>query len=99
LETATKLDPFYFYVPKGTKQIAYYVEGSAHQLYDGTGRLAARVQKQPGNVILVPVPAGQDGQAWHLDGLKQHCLWFFNCPNYLAARAESLLVPREALTP
>lgn len=44
-----------------------------------------------------PAPEGTDGAAWRIKGLSQTQLWFFNCPNYLAAHAEGLLVPREAL--
>ncbi len=83
----------YFYVPKGTKTIAYHVEGSAHVVFDGTGTEVAKVPRQPGNVIVIPVPAGRDGQAWCLKGLSRTHLWFYNCPNYIAARAEDLLVP------
>lgn len=87
----------YFYVPKGTGQIAYHIEGSAHHLADGSGREVAKIEKQPGDVILISVPAGQDGCVWRLGGLSRTHLWFYNCPNYVAAHAEDLLVPRELL--
>jgi hypothetical protein len=48
-------------------------------------------------VIIVPVPQGQDGRVWCLQGLSRKHLWFYNCPNYLAAHADDLLVPREEL--
>jgi hypothetical protein len=83
----------YFYVPKGSKEVAYHVEGSAHTVLDGTGQEVAKIDKQPGNVIVVPVPEGRDGQPWCLKGLSRKHLWFYNCPNYLAAHAEDLLVP------
>lgn len=85
----------YFFVPKGTREIAYHVEGSAHRVLDATGREIAKIEKQPGNVVVVPVPEGQDGRAWCLRGLSRTHLWLLNCPNYVAANAEDLLAPRE----
>jgi len=85
----------YFFVPEGTQEIAYHLEGSAHVVLDATGREVAKIEKQPGNVVLVPVPEGQDGRVWCLRGLSRTHLWFYNCPNYVAARAEALLIPRE----
>lgn len=64
---------------------------------DATGREIAKIEKQPGNVVVVPVPEGRDGQVWRLRGLSCTHLWFFNCPNYVAAHEEDLLVPRELL--
>jgi hypothetical protein len=89
----------YFYVPKGTTEVAYHVEGSAHTVLDGTGQEIAKIDKQPGNVIVVPVPEARDAQPWCLKGLSRKHLWFYNCPNYLAAHAEDLLVPREMSAP
>ena len=43
----------------------------------------------------MPVPAGQDGKVWWLDSLAMGRLHFFNAPNYIAASAGALLVPRE----
>ena len=83
-----------FYVPKGTKEVAYHAIGGAHTVVDGQGNEVARIERQPGNVIVVPVPEGQDGKAWCLKGLSRTHLWFFNCPNYVAAHAEDLCVPR-----
>lgn len=87
----------YFYVPSGAKTIAYHVEGSAHSVLDGDGKQVARIDHQPGNVVVVPVPPGQAGRVWCLKGLSRTHLWFFNCPNYLAAHAQDLLVPEETL--
>ncbi len=86
----------YFYVPRGTKRVAYYVEGTAHAVLDAAGKEAAAVDALPGDVVTVDVPAGRDGAAWCLRGLKFRRLWFYNCPNYLAALAEELLRPRDA---
>jgi hypothetical protein len=89
------LGAVHFYVPEGTREIAYYVEGSAHTVIDGAGETVAEVDRQPGNVIVLPVSEGQDGQVWCLKSLSRTQLWFYNCPNYLAAHAEDMLVPRE----
>lgn len=85
----------YFYVPEGARQVAYHVEGSAHTVLDASGRQTASIPQQPGNVVVIPVPEGQDGRVWCLKGLSRTHLWFYNCPNYLAAHAEDLLVPGE----
>lgn len=89
----------YFFVPVGARRVAYYVEGGAHSVLDGEGRVVAEIAPQPGNVIVVEVPEGQDGRVWCLKGLSWKRLWFFNCPPYLAALAEDMLVPRESLVP
>jgi hypothetical protein len=85
----------YFYVPEGTDRIAYYVKGSAHSVLDGDGDVVAEIAAQPGDVVTVDVPEGQGGRVWCLRELKSTGLWFYNCPNWLAALAEDMMVPRE----
>ncbi|MEA3403067.1 MAG: DUF4838 domain-containing protein [Armatimonadota bacterium] len=85
----------YFYVPAGTERVAYYVEGTAHSVLDGDGNTVAELEAEPGEVITVEVPEGQDGRVWCLRDLKFRRLWFYNCPNYLAALAQDMMVPRE----
>lgn len=53
------------------------------------------MERQTGNIVRVAVPEGRDGQAWHLKMLAPRSLWFFNCPNVIAAGAEDMLVPQE----
>ncbi|MGM0487797.1 MAG: DUF4838 domain-containing protein [Planctomycetota bacterium] len=85
----------YFHVPEGTRRLAYYVEGTAHAVVDSDGEEAVTVEAQPGNVVVVDVPGGQDGTVWCLRDLKFRRLWFYNCPNYLAALPQDMMVPRE----
>ena len=87
----------HFYVPKGTKTVSYYVQGNAHTVVGADGQEIAKVPKQPGNIVSVPVPEGREGEAWYLKNLGIGKLWFYNCPNYIAAGAEELLIPRELL--
>ena len=87
----------HFYVPKGTETVSYYVQGNAHTVVGANGQEIAKVPKQPGNLVSIPVPDGRDGEAWYLKNLGIGKLWFYNCPNYIAAGAEDLLVPRELL--
>lgn len=90
-----KLSDVYFYVPIGTRKVAYYVEGSDHRLLDAAGREMAQVASGPANTVLIPVPKGSDGQAWRIRGLASKRLWLLNCPNHFATRSENLLIPRE----
>jgi len=93
------MSALYFYVPKGTREVIYYVQGGPHTVLDGAGVEVGRIAAQPGNIIILPVSAGRDGQAWCLRDLDlaEGRLWFLNCPNYVAAASDELLVPPEAL--
>lgn len=86
-----------FFVPKGTTAIAYYVDGTAHDLLGPDGQVVIHIPRQPGNVVTVDVPEGTDGRAWAFRGLTPSVLWFYNCPNTVARSAEELMVPREVL--
>lgn len=88
-----------FYVPKGTDAVAYYVEGSAHDVLDPEGRVVAKVPEQPGNIVTVEVPTSAAGKPWAFHGLTPRVLWFYNCPNLVARSAEELMVPRDAAGP
>ncbi len=89
----------YFYVPKGTRRVAYYVRGSAHSVIGGDGEPVGQVPVQAGDIVTLAVPPGQDGRAWCLKDLdlSDGRLWFLNCPNYVAAAGDELLVPADAL--
>ncbi len=87
----------YFYVPPGTKRIAYYVRGGAHQVLDGDGNLVAEIAAQPGNVVTIDVPEGQAGRVWCLANLMWRQLWLFNCPPYVATLAEDIVAPVETM--
>jgi hypothetical protein len=87
--------PRCFYVPKGTKNI---------QLFTGaTPDKPVKVDTPDGKAVdvagfrewaIVPVPAGMDGKVWRVDAALRS-LWFANCPPYVAAAPERLLVPRD----
>ncbi|MEI6422553.1 MAG: transposase, partial [Lentisphaerota bacterium] len=47
-----------------------------------------------GRLISIPVVEGQDGRLWSFPFIAGE-LHFYNIPNYLAASAESCMVPRE----
>ncbi|MHB9108913.1 MAG: DUF4838 domain-containing protein [Armatimonadota bacterium] len=84
----------FFFVPKGTKQIQYFWDGSPHDICGPDGKEVLKVTER-GKYIICDVPAGMDGQAWSFTRLGLGRLLFFTCPNYLAASPEALLVPRE----
>jgi hypothetical protein len=86
----------WFYVPKGTKQIHYYWSGGPHQVAGPDGKPLAQV-KTTGEFVTIPVPPGADGHPWSLTQLALGHLWFFNCPNALAASPSALLLPREVV--
>jgi hypothetical protein len=86
------MQPMFFYVPSGTRQIQYFWEGYPHQVYDPNGKPATSVTAR-GVFVSVPVPPGSDGRVWSFRQLCLERLRFFNVPNYLAASPEALLVP------
>lgn len=94
--------PLYFYVPRGTRQIAYYYRrepwqyGGPHQVIDPGGRVAREVDVD-GDYVFVPVPPGMDGKAWKLGGPSFGLgrFLFFNVPNYLSPSPAQMLLPRE----
>lgn len=84
----------YFFVPQGTRQLAYHWSGGPHELCGPDGKLLQKIASQ-GRSIIVDVPPGTDGKPWSLTKLALGHLWFYNAPNYLAASPEALLLPRE----
>jgi len=91
-----QMPPMFFYVPKGTRAIQYFWKGPPHKVLDPDGKLVHH-QKQTGEIVTIPVPAGMDGRCWSFRELVPGHLWFFNVPNYLAASPRALLLPRELL--
>ena len=91
------MQPMYFYVPKGTREIQYYWEGLPHEINGPDGKRLAGISSR-GELVRVAVPADSDGRAWSFSKLCLGRLWFFNLPNYLAASPDALLVPREVMT-
>ncbi len=85
----------FFYVPEDVSVIAYYVDGTAHDVLGPDGQVVAQIPREPGNVVTVEVPEGCGGKPWALRGLTPSVLWFYNCPGAVARSAEELMVPRE----
>lgn len=82
-----------FYVPKGTKQIQYFWNGGAHDVFQPDGKLAGRVNQSTGSIASIPVPDGMDGALWCIRTSVRN-IWFMNIPNVMAATPEALLIPR-----
>lgn len=89
----------YFYVPKGTRTIAGYSENLTGALVTADGSVSFRFSelKNPG-YFDVPVPDGQDGRIWRLEESRGKKL-FMTIPPYLSPASESLLVPKEVVSP
>jgi hypothetical protein len=94
LHHAGWMQPMYFYVPKGTRELQYYWSGGPHWVHGPDGTKLEEVNKS-GAFVRVAVPADADGKVWHFTRLAPGQLWFFNAPGYLAASPAALLVPRE----
>ena len=94
VEHAGWMQPMYFYVPKGTRELQYYWLGQPHRVHGPDGALLKEVTTT-GVFVKVPVPDGADGKPWHLSQMMLGTLSFFNAPNYLAASPQALLVPKE----
>ncbi len=95
LHHAGHMQTMYFYIPKGTKEIQYFIDNSTpHEVYGPDGKL---IQKVVGDdiFITIPVPDGLDGTVWSIRYLALGQIWFFNIPSYLAASPGALLIPRE----
>ena len=88
------MQPMYFYVPKGTKNIQYFWNGIPHEVFGPDGKQVKAVT-ETGRYVIIPVPEGMDGRPWSFQHLVLGRLWFFNLPNYLAASPNALLIPRE----
>jgi len=86
-----------FFVPKGTKRLSIYVGTPQGRILDGAGQSALALGRamKPG-YFTVPVPEGQDGRLWTVEGI--HGPWrLLNVPPYLARRPSELLLPREVV--
>ncbi len=83
----------YFYVPKGTKQVEYFLQGVVtHDVYDGV-----KTHKMLGDaqVNVIPVGPGRDGKVWYINNWKVGQLWFYNIPTLIAQSPAYLMVPGE----
>jgi hypothetical protein len=89
-----QMQRMYFRVPRGTKEVAYFWSGQPHQVLGPDGKVLVEPEGK-GKIMVIPVPAGADGQVWSFAKMASGQLWFFNVPNVLAASPNALLVPRE----
>ncbi len=93
------MQPLWFYVPKGTTNLEYFiVNSSSHELFGPDGKELFQGEKS-GVYYRVPVPPGMDGQLWGIRKIALGQLWFFNAPNYLAASPDAMLLPKELTAP
>ena len=90
------MQPMYFYVPRGTRELQYYWSGGPHWVHGPDG-VKLREVEGSGVFVRIPVPEDADGKTWHFERMALGHLWFFNAPNYLAASPAALLIPRELL--
>lgn len=95
--------PLYFYVPKGTKAVAFHAYHSGViVIRDGDGQVVHQARSD-GRYVSVPVTAGQDGRVWSLGdeiggpgaGMRLRCFSFLNLPNALSFSPNLIFVPRE----
>ncbi len=84
----------YFYVPKGTRTVAGYGDGST-RLLDGTGQLVKTISVRD-NYWSVAVPDGQDGKVWKFDNTRGQFI-LMTVPPYLAHSPQEMLLPREVV--
>lgn len=84
----------YFYVPKGTKEVAGFADGLG-ELHDSAGKNVFTFGARP-DYFRVPVPPGQDGRLWKF----AQCLGkriLLTVPPYLARDSRELLLPAEVV--
>jgi hypothetical protein len=93
---AGHMQRMYFFVPRGNKRIDYFWSGGPHQVLAPDGKVVKEV-KTTGEFVHIDVPPGEDGKPWSFKQLALGQLWFFNCPNVLAASPQALLLPREVV--
>ncbi len=86
----------FFYVPKGTRIVGGYRNGTGH-LLDASGKkvLDLTATDNPG-YWSVPVAPGQDGKLWQLSQINGQVM-LMTVPPYLARSAQELLLPREVV--
>jgi len=95
----------YFYVPRGVRNIAFYFPLTDHAggfetpVYLPDGTRATVDNRDNGKVMVVPVPAGQDGKVWWLDRFIQpdELMETLNIPQAFSLEPRVLMVPGDAL--
>ncbi|MHC4112076.1 MAG: DUF4838 domain-containing protein [Planctomycetota bacterium] len=85
----------YFYVPKKTKIIGLFADGSG-TLLDPTDNVAFTFKAKKPDYYRIKVPQGQDGKLWKFHqstGIKR----LMTVPPCLAHKAEELLLPKKVV--
>lgn len=91
-----QMQPMFFYVPRGTKELQYFWSGGPHKLIGPRGQVIREVVDKD-EIVTVPVPEGTDGACWNFSAHAHGRLHFFNAPNTLAASPAAMLLPRELI--
>jgi len=86
------LQPMYFYVPKGVKELQYFTTGN-HTVFAPDGSKQKYIAAN--DWAIIPIPPGMDGKLWHLEGAWFGKFYFSNAPSYFSPTPEGVLVPRE----
>jgi hypothetical protein len=90
--------PYYFYVPKGAKQL--YLDGEPRLTFFIPG-VKGRQEIKPSDRVpgqtysIIDVPEGAAGQVWHTDSLTRGKISFLNIPPFLSINRKHILIPRE----
>lgn len=85
----------YFYVPKKTKIVGLFADGSG-SLLDGSGNVALVFRSKKPDYYRIEVPEGQDGKLWKFHqstGTRR----LMTVPPCLACNAEEQLLPKEVV--
>jgi hypothetical protein len=91
-----QVQPLFFYVPRGTKELQYFWTGGPHKVRGPRGEVMRDVAVRD-EVVTIPVPAGADGACWSFSNHSHARLYFYNAPNVLAASPATILLPREVV--
>jgi hypothetical protein len=87
----------FFYVPKGTVNVAGFASATAGRMLDGDGRAVLSFDDmEQADYFSVAVPDGQDGTLWKFENCIGNRM-LMTVPPYLAASAKDLLLPREVV--
>ena len=99
----------WFYIPKGTKELSFYVAHPSGEILDREGlpefsfkrsfkhRDGRKVEPMTdAGYYTIPVPPEKDGTLWKLSGVRG--IWLLlNVPPSVARRPSELLLPREVV--
>lgn len=85
----------YFYVPKGTKTLAFWDKSPYGIIRDASGTERYNLSGEQ-TVVSIPIPLGQDGTLWRVEN-QAGIIHFFTVPPYLARNEKELMLPREVV--